>query len=58
VIVGALSLFIPPISAASLSAARPEESWRDIAIRAILVYAFVAVLVGVSWGCGHWLALM
>lgn len=50
VIVGALSLFIPPISAASLYAARPEESWRDIAIRAIRVYAFVAGLVGVSWG--------
>ncbi|MGO9061430.1 MAG: DUF1646 family protein [Candidatus Binataceae bacterium] len=50
VIVGALSLFIPPISTASLYAARPEESWRDIAIRAIRVYAFVAGLVGVSWG--------
>jgi predicted cation transporter len=48
-IVGALSLLIPPISAASLYAARPEEGWKEIFLRAIRVYAFVAGLVGLSW---------
>jgi predicted cation transporter len=48
-IVGALSLFIAPLPAASLYAARPEERWRDILIRAVRVYAFVAGLVGLAW---------
>ncbi|HEY2106167.1 MAG TPA: DUF1646 family protein [Candidatus Binataceae bacterium] len=49
-IVGALSLFIPPISAVSLYAARSEERWRHIVVRAVRVYAFVAGLVALSWG--------
>ena len=50
IIVGALGLFIAPLPAASLYAARPEESWRDIVMRAVRVYAFVAGLVGLAWG--------
>jgi predicted cation transporter len=49
-IVSVLGLFITPISAASLYAVRPEESWWDITVRALRVYAFVAGLVGLSWG--------
>ena len=49
IIVGALSLFIAPLPAASLYAARPEETWRDIVMRAVRVYAFVAGLVGLAW---------
>lgn len=49
-IVGACSVFIPPIPASSLYAARPEEGWRHIFMRALRVYAFVAGLVGLSWG--------
>ncbi len=50
IIVGALGLFIAPLPAASLYAARGEESWRDIVMRAVRVYAFVAGLVGLAWG--------
>jgi predicted cation transporter len=50
VIVGMLSLFIPPIPAATLYAARPEEGWKEIIVRAVRIYAFVAGLVGLSWG--------
>jgi predicted cation transporter len=50
VIVAALSLFIAPLPAASLYAARPQESWRDIAMRTVRVYAFVAGLVALAWG--------
>lgn len=49
-IIGALSLLIPPIPAASLYAARPEEGWPEIILRAVRIYAFVAGLVGLSWG--------
>jgi predicted cation transporter len=49
-IVSALSLFIPPVSASYVEAARLEERWRDIALRAARVYAFVAGLIGLSWG--------
>lgn len=49
-IVSALSFFIPPISATPLYGIRPEDRWQDILIRAIRVYAFVAGLVGLSWG--------
>jgi len=49
IIVGALSVFIAPLPAASLYAARPDETWRDIVMRAIRVYAFVAGLVGLAW---------
>ena len=49
-LVSALSLFIPPVSASFVEAARPEERWRDIALRAWRVYAFVAGLIGLSWG--------
>ena len=50
VIVAVISLFIPPHRGASLYAARPEDGWREIVLRAIRVYAFVAGLVGLSWG--------
>jgi len=50
VIVAAISLFIPPIQGASLYAARPEDGWREIVLRAVRVYAFCAGLVGLSWG--------
>ncbi len=50
VIMAVLSLFIPPIQAASLYAARPEEGWKEIVLRAVRIYAFVAGLVGLSWG--------
>ena len=49
-IVATLSLFISPIPAASLYAARPEEGWREILLRAARVYGFVVGLVGLSWG--------
>jgi predicted cation transporter len=49
-IVSFLGLFITPISAASLYADREEDTWSDIAIRSLRVYAFVAGLVGLSWG--------
>ncbi len=49
-IVGGLSLFIRPTSARSLYTPRAEASWREIAVRALRVYAFVAGLVGLSWG--------
>jgi len=50
IIVAALSLFISPHRGASLYAARPEEGWKEIFLRAVRVYAFVAGLVGLSWG--------
>ncbi len=50
VAVAMLSLFIPPIPAASLYAARPEEGWKEIVLRALRIYAFVAGLVGLSFG--------
>jgi predicted cation transporter len=49
-IVGALGLFIAPISAAPLYAVRPEEGYREIILRALRVYGFVAGLVGLAWG--------
>jgi predicted cation transporter len=49
-LIAVLSLFIAPIPGAPLFAARPEESWKDIFIRAARVYGFVAGLVGLSWG--------
>jgi len=49
-IVGALSLFIRPTAMRSLYTPRAEASWREIAVRALRVYAFVAGLVGLSWG--------
>ena len=45
-----ISLFISPHRGASLYAARPEDGWKEIFLRAIRVYAFVAGLVGLSWG--------
>jgi len=50
VLIATLSLFIPPVPAASLMAARPLESWREIVLRALRIYAFVFGLVGLSWG--------
>jgi predicted cation transporter len=50
VIVATLSLFISPYKGASLYAARPEDGWREIVLRAVRVYAFCAGLVGLSWG--------
>jgi predicted cation transporter len=50
VIVAAISLFIPPIQGASLYAARAEDGWKEIVLRAVRVYAFCAGLVGLSWG--------
>ena len=50
VIVAVISLFISPQSGASLYAARPEDGWKEIVLRAVRVYAFVAGLVGLSWG--------
>lgn len=49
-IVSALSLFIRPTAARSLYTPRAEASWREIAVRALRVYTFVAGLVGLSWG--------
>ncbi len=49
-IVAVLSLFISPHRGASLYAARPEDGWKEIFLRAVRVYAFVAGLVGLSWG--------
>ncbi len=49
-LVGVLSLFIPPIPAASLYAARPLESWGEIVLRGVKIYGFVFGLVGLSWG--------
>src|SRR5713101_3520414 len=46
VIVAGLSLFISPHRGASLYAARPEDGWKEIVLRAVRVYAFVAGLVG------------
>jgi predicted cation transporter len=48
VIVAALSLFISPHRGASLYAARPDDDWKEIFLRAVRVYAFVAGLVGLS----------
>ncbi len=50
VLIATLSLFIPPVPAASLIAVRPLESWREIVLRALTIYAFVCGLVGLSWG--------
>jgi predicted cation transporter len=50
VLVSVLSLFIPPIPAASLYAARPLETWKEIILRGVKIYAFVFGLVGLSWG--------
>ncbi len=50
VIVAVISLFISPQGGASLYAARPEDGWKEIVLRAVRVYAFVAGLVGLSWG--------
>jgi predicted cation transporter len=50
VIVAALSLFISPYPGASLYAARPQDDWMTIFLRAVRVYAFCAGLVGLSWG--------
>ena len=49
-IVGALSLLLPAHRGRSLKAARENDSWADVAIRAGKVYMFVAGLVGLSWG--------
>ena len=49
-IVAVISLFIPPHRGASLYAARPDDGWREIVLRAIRVYAFVAGLVGTFLG--------
>jgi predicted cation transporter len=49
-IVGALSLFMAPIPAAPLYAARPQEGFQEIILRALRIYGFVAGLVGLSWG--------
>jgi predicted cation transporter len=49
-IVAVLTLFISPHRGASLYAARPEDGWMEIILRAVRVYAFVAGLVGLSWG--------
>ena len=49
-IVSVIGMLIPPVAIAQLQVPRPEEYWRDIVIRAVRVYAFVAGLVGLSWG--------
>ncbi len=49
-IVAALSLFISPYQGASLYAARSEDGWKEIVLRALRVYAFCAGLVALSWG--------
>ena len=49
-LVGVISYLIPPVAATPLHAIRPEERWRDVAVRAARVYIFVAGLVGLSWG--------
>jgi predicted cation transporter len=50
IIVAGLSLFISPYQGASLYAARPQDGWQEIFLRAVRVYAFCAGLVGLSWG--------
>jgi predicted cation transporter len=49
-IVSILGSFVVPISPSTLPAARLEDRWQDIVLRGIRVYAFVAGLVGLSWG--------
>ena len=49
-IVALVSLIFPVRHGESLKAARDEESWTDVAVRAGKVYLFVAGLVGLSWG--------
>jgi predicted cation transporter len=49
-IVALVSLIFPVRHGESLKAARDEESWTNVAVRAGKVYLFVAGLVGLSWG--------
>jgi predicted cation transporter len=49
-IVSVLSLFIPTHRGEALHVVREEEGWGAITMRAVRVYAFVAGLVGLSWG--------
>ena len=49
-IVSLLGTVVVPVSAKSLHVSRLEERWPDILMRAIRIYAFVAGLVGLSWG--------
>lgn len=49
-IVGVVSLFFPARYGHSLKADAHTDSWLEIVVRAAKVYAFVAGLVGLSWG--------
>jgi predicted cation transporter len=50
VIIGTVSLFLPARYGHSLVVDAHSDSWPEILIRAAKVYAFVAGLVGLSWG--------
>jgi len=49
-VVSIIGMFLPPVATPQLQVPRPEERWRDIIVRGIRVYVFVAGLVGLSWG--------
>jgi predicted cation transporter len=49
-IVSIAGMFVPQVVTLQLQVQRPEEGWRDIIVRGIRVYIFVAGLVGLSWG--------
>jgi predicted cation transporter len=48
-IVAGISFFVPAKHGASLKADAQVESWSEIVIRALMVYLFVAGLIGLSW---------
>jgi predicted cation transporter len=45
-----LGMFVAPVPEKSLHPSRLQDRWKDILLRGIRVYAFVAALVGISWG--------
>jgi len=49
-LIGGIAVFLPVARGPSLEAERPQQSWRDIFVRAGKVYVFVAGLIGLSWG--------
>jgi predicted cation transporter len=49
-ILGIASLVFPVWHGESLKASRDGQSWREIVLRAVKIYLFVAGLVGLSWG--------
>jgi predicted cation transporter len=49
-IVGFIALSLPAARGESLKAARVDQTWSDVFIRAGKVYLFVVGLVGLSWG--------